>query len=528
MRAGAIPLLLLFAAVGIGYGTALRNDLVWDDRIHILESPAVREARFAEIATRPVGSYYRPVVFASFAVEARAGASPALFHATNLVLHALAASLLLAAARALGAPRGAALGGALLFALHPVNSEAVLYVSGRTDVLGAALALAALWLHARVSGWRGAPAPAGARPGAALCFALARPGAALCFALALGCKESLAVLPVALAAGDRIFGPARPGALRRLWPYALVLAAYAGWRAVLAGPGLAIGGSGDLAARLAAALAALADYARLLVLPVGLHLERFASHEPAWRPLAGLLVLAAGATAAWRAQPAIRFWMAWAAIAYLPTSNLVPVYPGLPAGIVFAPEHFLYLPSSGLSMALALAAAPRLPPRAAAAGLAALSLAFAALLQQRARDWRDEETLYTHTLARVPESARVRLNLGNLLLSRGEVERAAAEFEAGLAYHPDDAALLTNAGLAWLALGRFEAGEGALRRAVAANPRDAQPFANLGALYGTTGRWDEARRAYAEALARDPGNADARAGLRILDEIRIPPGSEAE
>ncbi len=319
MRARALPFLLLPVAVAVGYGPALRNDLVWDDRIHILENPAVREARWGEIATQPVGNYYRPVVFATFALEARsAGAAPAVFHATNLALHALAACLLFAAGSVLGAGLGVALAGSLLFALHPVQSEAVLYVSGRTDVLGAVFALAALLLHARAARWRDAPALRGARLGAALCFALS-----------LGCKESLVAVPLAFAVGDRIFGSERRAALRadliRLWPYALVLVAYAGWRASLVGEGLVIAEMGDAPARLAAALAALADYARLLVLPVGLHLERFASSEPLWRPAAGLLLLGLALAGAWRAPPLVRFWLTWAAVAYLPTSNLVPV-----------------------------------------------------------------------------------------------------------------------------------------------------------------------------------------------------------
>ena len=73
MRAWALPFLLLPIAVALGYGPALRNDLVWDDRIHILENPSVREARWGEIATQPVGSYYRPVVFATFALTVRLG-----------------------------------------------------------------------------------------------------------------------------------------------------------------------------------------------------------------------------------------------------------------------------------------------------------------------------------------------------------------------------------------------------------------------------------------------------------------------
>ncbi len=517
MRARVLPFLLLPVVVAAGYGPSLRNDLVWDDRIHILENPVVCEARWGEILAVPVGSYYRPVVFAAFALEARAvGDAPAVFHATNLALHALVAGLLFAAARVVGAERSVALAGSLLFALHPVGSEAVLYVSGRTDVLAAAFALGTLLLHASGARWRGPPA-----------LPAARFGAAICFALSLGCKESVAALPVALAAGDWILAPERSrsarGAVRGLWPYALVLAAYAAWRASLGGA-LTLAGP-DAWPALAAALAAVASYARLLVLPVGLHLERFVSAEPAWRPVAGLLVLALALAAAWRARPAIRFWMVWAACAYLPTSNLLPVYPGLPSGTVFAPEHFLYLPSTGLFVACALAAAPRLRPRLAAAALGALLLTYAVILHDRARDWRDEETLYTQTLAWTPGSARVRLNLGNLQLARGDLERAAAEFAEGLAHHPEDPDLLTNAGIAWLRLGQLASAGRALHRAVELDSDDAQAWANLGALYGTAGRFDEARRSYSAALTRDPENRDARAGMRALDALAPPVGS---
>jgi tetratricopeptide (TPR) repeat protein len=521
VRALGLPFLVVCLAIAAGYGPAVSNEFVWDDRIHILENPAVREARWLEIATQPVGSYYRPVVFATFALESRfAGAAPSVFHATNIALHALAACLLFATAASLGAGRGVALAGSLLFALHPVQSEAVLYVSGRTDLLAAVFALGALLLHARGAGWSGAPA-----------FRVARFGAAICFAFALGCKESVASIPLAFAVGDRIFGPeGRPwrAGLLGLWPYAIVLLTYAGLRASLGGEGLEIAALHEGAARLAAALAALADYARLLVVPVGLHLERFAADEPAWRALVGLALIACAGACSWQAGPSVRFWMAWAALAYLPTANLVPVYPGLPAGVVFAPEHFLYLPSAGLLMALSLAAAPRVGLGRAGVALAAVLLVYAVILHDRARDWRDEETLFRHTLAYTPESARVRLNLGNLHLARGETQLAATEFEAGLEHHPDDTDLLTNAGIAWMSLGRFAPAEQALRRAVSLDPDDAQTWANLAALYGTAARWDEARQAYANALARDPRNADARQGLRKLENLGRPPGPNSE
>jgi tetratricopeptide (TPR) repeat protein len=510
----------LLIAVAAAYAPALDNGLVWDDRIYILENAAVQGAHWAELVAEPVGNFHRPVVFLSFALEFLfTRGSPALLHLTNLILHGVVACLVLAAAVALGAPRGVALAAALLFALHPVQSEAVLYVSGRTDVLAAGFGLGALLLHARASGWSGT---------AERRFAF--PGALACFALSLGSKESAALLPLALVVGDRLFERRRARSTRadylRWSAYACTLAAYAAWRGSLEGEPLLVAAPGDLLEmleRLSGALAAITSYASLLVFPVGLHLERFVSSGTFWSWGAGLVLVACWLAGALWARPPIRFWLAWAAAAYLLTANLIPVYPGLPAGNVFAPEHFLYLPSTGLFVAVALAAATRLSTRAAAAVLSLALLVFAGILYDRAQDWRDEEALYAHTLAYSPDSARVRLNLGNLYLGRGETGHAAAQFAAGLTAHPDDPDLLTNAGLAWLSLGRFAAAEHALQRVVEIEPDDAQAWANLGAVYGTTGRFDAARRAYENALRRDPSNADAQAGIRILEGITPTP-----
>jgi hypothetical protein len=503
----------VWIAVAAAYAPSLGNGLVWDDRIHVLDNPVVQQARWAEILGRPVGNFHRPVVFASFALESQlVGTAPALMHLTNLVLHAGVACLLLATAVATGVPRGIALAAALLWALQPVQSEAVLYVSGRTDLLAAGLALIALRLHARAAGWSGVA-------GGCVAFAGALGG----FALALGCKESVACVPLAFAVGDRVFARRRGRDARadflRWFAYACVLGAWVAWRASLPGQPLQLAWTGDLPARLAGTLAAVASYARLLVWPVGLHLERFVAGGNPWISGTGLVVALIWLVSGLRARPAVAFWLAWAAAAYLPTANLLPVYPGLPPGTVFAAEHFLYLPSAGVFVAAAIAIGTRVPPRFALLLVCLLLPTFAAIVWDRARDWQDGETLYRHTLEYAPKSARVRLNLGNLYLERGETERAADQFAAGLAAHPSDSDLLTNAGLAWLSLGQIVTAEGALKRVIELAPEDAQAWANLGALYGTTGRFDAARRAYGQALRRGPSNADAQAGLRILDEF---------
>src|SRR5262249_43374502 len=119
----------LFALGGALWANALANDFVWDDRL-LATVPVTLTGR--------VGSYYRPVVLPSFALDrAVFGGAPWGFHLTNLLLHVAAAWLVLRLAEAVGLGAGAAFAAAALFLAHPVQTEAVTYVSGRTDVLAA-------------------------------------------------------------------------------------------------------------------------------------------------------------------------------------------------------------------------------------------------------------------------------------------------------------------------------------------------------------------------------------------------------
>jgi hypothetical protein len=132
---------LSFGLVFAVYANTLSNDFVWDDRLTVASDPRP----LGEILTEPTGAYYRPLVMASFALERRLwGSSPLGFHATNLLCHAGVAWLVGTLALELGFDARLALLSAALFALHPVQTEAVAYISGRTDLLCALFLLLAV------------------------------------------------------------------------------------------------------------------------------------------------------------------------------------------------------------------------------------------------------------------------------------------------------------------------------------------------------------------------------------------------
>ena len=149
--------LLLLGLVWVVYGSTLNHEFVFDDWSLVVENPVVRQspAQMFEVLSRETneanGITYRPVRMASYMIDHRiaGGFDPGVFHAANLIYHAAAAMMVYALAwLTIGSFSGALLAAAF-FAVHPLGSEAVAYVSGRRDLLSGLFCLTAL-----VAWWR--------------------------------------------------------------------------------------------------------------------------------------------------------------------------------------------------------------------------------------------------------------------------------------------------------------------------------------------------------------------------------------
>lgn len=414
----AAPWALIALLATLPFLGGLRGGFIGDDVPIVRENPGLRAdgdplAPFGETYWRDTarGGLYRPLTVTSFRLDrvlwgahASGAPDPLGSHLTNLVLHALAASLVLV----LATPRvghGAALLAAALFAVHPAHVEAVVHLVGRADLLCAVLALGSWAL------WRPASLP---RRGAA----------AVLFLAALLSKEMAAALPLVLLVETVARGPRRPvsglvaRAARELWPLAL---AGAVWLAVR---GAVLGASLDpprafapfvpgqyLAFRDPAPLEvpltmvhAFGEYLRLFLLPLELSADYsgFPHHVApdlavVVSALAWLALAVACAVAARRGEPGYARWLVIFLLWMLPVSNLIAV-----SGIVMA-ERALYLPSVALCAAAGLAAS-RLAeraraPRAVLGVAAAVVLALAARSAARAPVWRDAPGLYETTVA---------------------------------------------------------------------------------------------------------------------------------
>ena len=463
--------LALVLAALLPYLDAFGNQYVRDDEVIIRDNPALASwtalrAGLAENywgAAQPDSGLWRPVVLASYAVDRwLGGGSTWLSTAIDLAIHAGCCAALLALLLRCGAGRAGALAAALLFAVHPVHTEAVTGFVGRADTLATLLVLLALLAH------RAIPA-AGAR---------ARLAAGACVLLALLTKENAIVLLALLPAMDLLLPAGDTATLSRLrWKdhamyLALALLVLAARAHVLGG--LAIepdkvqrlfnplvpaaptllgelrGATGSQLVWTPFALVALA--ARLLAWPARLSADYsfdafpLASSPLDPRVLAGLAVtalVAAGVPALRRRAPLAAFGLLFGALAWLPVSNLF-----LPVGTLFA-ERLLYLPSAGFLMALGAGLGALLDGHARAArgvssrarsrrrfvrGVVAVALvAGAARTWSRNPVWHDTGTITADMVATAPRSFLAQSARGTFLfrsaqaaLDEGRSEQAPA------------------------------------------------------------------------------------------------------
>ena len=196
-------------------------------------------------------------------------------------------------------------------------------------------------------------------------------------------------------------------------------------------------------------------------------------------------------------------WLGIAAAAYVPVSGLIPVYPAIADHSLFMPEHFLYLPLLGLAPLVAGTVAGVLQSyRFQNAGpllLGIILVAWGSVVVDRNHDWRDEETIFRHTLLYNPPAARVWFNMGNLELATGNLEEASEFFLAALTREPGDPAVHLNLGITFQRLGRLADAEAEYRRVIALDPRRSEAYRGLAALLARRGETAAARELWQQA-----------------------------
>lgn len=433
------------------------------------------------------------------------------YRVANTLYHFVASFFaFLIAARLLGS-RPAGLAAALLFAVHPVQTESVVYLGGRRDVLYGMLGLGSLhlWLEA-IEEKR-----------SNLLFS-----AILLWVLALSAKQTALALPLLGLACLRLLHPwakLRPLLRRYRGHCAFVLLFFGSlvvfhfWReygksARLQLPTEVLWYGGGAFSHWATEPRILLHSLKLLAWPLALSGDySYRVFDPSrsfWElsSFASLLALAGIAGLSWvvrKRQPLVAFSLLWTALAYAPH---LPVFPTLHNLECFA-EHWLYLPVLGMALLVGhgFLIAERRLPRAGWALLGVLSVLLSTRTILRNRDWKDDLTFWSKTSQAHPECARAQGALGLAHFNRGRLKEAEAFYQKALRIRPDYPEDLVNLGIVYHSTGRWKQAEETLKRVLR------QPFGrrlflgpvyhNLGIVYLRTGRPLEAHRAFRSAVA---------------------------
>ncbi len=561
---GLVALLLIGLVLAV-YANAVPHPFVHDDVVFIQNNPSL--GRFDDVrdifipapraGSQIVNPYYRPLLDIVYKLEYRLfGLDPRGFHLFNVAVHAGNTFFVYVLLFLVTSRMGLAAVAATLFAVHPVQSEAVACVSGISNLIFAFFSLASLiFFISAARNFRSYTA--------LLMYFLSLS----CFGAALFAKEQ-AILTVFLATLLDACFPVRedPRVLRRrlrVLGFWIVAAGYLFWRQSLLGAAITPGGAETAEAnlRLLAIPRLILTYLGTVFFPVDLHyyrsLDILQPFGMSWLALA--LIVGAGGLLIRRLQGPARRWAAFGALwfwfALLPTLNLVPLVNEY--SLVLAAEHFLYLAVIGLFLAVLLIGETllqRLFPQDQA-GLKSLLVAFVLVLSigvtvRQNTFWRGEVALFERTVRFEPEFGRGHILLGKAYYFDRQYGKAREEFLRAIAIlrrHADRAqdprvrdfyrGFIKGAHFdlahVFEAQGRYSEAVASYAQALAIDPRDGVLHNNLGVALLQLGDLEHATGHFRDAFNLDPSDLRAatnlanglfmlgrsQEGLRVLQQV---------
>lgn len=496
----------LSVLVLLAWWNSLHGEFTYDDKIEVVGNRTIRF--LSEWKVVIAYNWSRPVTLLSYAANfAFSRFEPFWYHAVDVALHAAASGLAmlfvaeLAEARGHARPLRVGFAAALLWALHPLQTESVSYVTGRSEQLCALFYLVSCWAwirFARHGGWHRA--------------ALSMLGLALAFFT----KEVAATLPVALGLIE-LFA-LRGGALRELrWrryaPWLLALAAFFALRYRVYGTFTARGEvERALAVQVFTQAEVILRYLQLAVLPWGQSI--FHDHPETGLSLRSALAAAAlvGATGlAWMRRkqvPELAFGWIWFLLILMPSSSVVPLKETMA-------EHRVHLSLLGLAW-MAGFGLDRLEGRRFTAALTAIALLFGGLTARRNQLWSTEVTLWGDAVAQNPDSAEAWYGYGDALRLKKRLPEALTAYRRSVELNPDLRDGWNNLGLVQATMGDAREAEATWRAVLKRSPTYCKAHNNLGLLRALEGRYEEAGAELRTTLAYCPEDCMAH---RLLGEL---------
>jgi len=492
--------LILACSCAFSYYNSLQSPFIWDDDALIVKNPIIRSwSNLSKAFTSDLYSgvsfgsnFYRPLQTISYMWDYHLWQlDPYGYHLTNIFLQILVAFLVFLFTFYFLKETRVALAAALFFALNPLHTEAVTYISGRADMLMAVFLLSALLLFIRgrrVLSWL------------AFVFALLSKELAVVFPLIiLGylfyCrnqeikkKEGFLKLILPFLAIDFLYLLSRLTSLNFLREHPPALAKY------------------PLLVRLVVLPDVLLAYFKLLILPVDLHMSwtlqratNFSGIFLNWF-LFGMIFAASAYIFKKRKQANIwGFMLFWFFIFLLPQAGLLPIN-------AFIAEHFLYLSSISFFVLVAYLLNKFLRRELFYAAVVLLAALYGILTFSRNFDWRDPVIFYEKIIKFSPNSFQAHNNLGLQYERCHLFDLALIEYKKALEIKPDLIEARSNLASLYFKTGRFQDArlEYSKVEALAPKNKSAEIQNNIGCIFELEGVLDVALDRYRLALSLDP------------------------
>lgn len=475
--------------------TYFDDNLLIQDNYWFLKDPANIVRAFREsVFMSSDDTFYRPLLTLSLMLDAHLGGfSLAIFHLTNICLHALSAALIFALFEELSSGRKLSFFAAMVFAVHPALSQAVAWIPGRNDSLLAVFILAAFICFLRFvrTGGKG--------------YAAAHAFFLMCALLA---KETAVVaVPVfavflVLIARDKAAGKIWKG-IAPAWLAPLLVYGVLRGTARIASEGIALSTFRD-------ACFVLVQYLGKSLLPFNLSVYPIARDTTLVYGLAAIAIIALAARLMPPRRPRVFvFGFIWFLLFLAPPFVLLN-------GCRL--EHRLYLPVIGLFIALAELDAARVTRSTRVAGAAAVAVIalFVGINFAHTDKFMDGLTFWKSAVSSSPHSSIAHNQLALRYGERGESREAVRELIKAVEIASGNVNAHINLGIAFTDIGAYDEAEKALAFAEQLKPGNELILYNYGLLRYRQGRTDEARAAWETAFAKNPNFLYACRALAAL------------
>ena len=457
------------------------------------------------------------------------GLNPFGYHISNLAYHLVTTLLVFLIVFSLVPNKRIAFLTASLFALHPVHTDSVTYLSGRRDILCTLFYLAGFYFFLRY------------RKTNRFRFIIF---SFLAYLLSLGSKEMAVTLPAVFLCWDLINNfkekayrinstyfkellfTFKKVLLRSKYLYSLIFLGtllFVYYKIFIKSPSDQDSYYGDsMLTTFLTVGKILVHYVKLLVYPINLNADysynafplSSSLFEPAtFCSFIVLGMLGYGVLRLMNTHKVMAFGMIWFFITLLPVCQIFPHHELLA-------EHYLYLPSFGFCLLMACLLNELFRENRYRyyiyASFATVVLLFSLRIVNRNKDWRNGLTLWQKTTKTVTQCARAHNNLGFEYDKRGRVGESVAEYEKAISIKPDFADPYNNLGFIYYERGEIDKAISAYKRALGIKPHFAKVHNNLGAAYLKKGMVDEAWSEFAKALKYNHRLAESHIGMGVI------------